>query len=52
MGSGRDQDKLNHFTTAFFGYYLQGQDDYAEYFTADFVEQIADLAWGPVEPEQ
>ncbi len=42
---------INHFSTAFFGYYLQGQEDYAEYLTAEFVEQFEELAWGPVETE-
>ena len=37
---------MNHFTTAFFGYYLQGRDDYAQYFSEDFVAQFDDLAWG------
>lgn len=42
---------ITHFATAFFGYYLQGKEDYAEYLTADFVAQFEDLAWGPVETE-
>ena len=40
------KNQINHFATAFFGYYLQGRDDYAEYFSEDFVAQFADLAWG------
>jgi predicted dienelactone hydrolase len=35
-----------HFSTAFFGYYLQGQEDYAKYLTADYVKSFHDLAWG------
>ena len=31
---------------AFFGYHLQGRDDYAEYFSEEFVAQHDDLAWG------
>ena len=38
--------QLKHFATAFFGYYLQGREDYAEYFSEDFVKQFDDLAWG------
>jgi predicted dienelactone hydrolase len=38
--------QLKHFTTAFFGYYLQGRVDYGEYFSEDFVTQFDDLAWG------
>jgi len=38
--------RLKHFATAFFGYYLQGRKDYAEYFSEDFVTQFDDLAWG------
>jgi len=40
-----------HFSTAFFGYYLQGREDYAEYLTADFVDSFHDLAWGIYEGE-
>lgn len=46
------QDYEKHFATAFFGYYLQGHEDYAAYFTAEYVEQFKDLVWGPVETEQ
>jgi predicted dienelactone hydrolase len=38
--------RMRHFATAFFGYYLQGREDYAEYFSEDFVTQFDDLAWG------
>jgi predicted dienelactone hydrolase len=38
--------KINHFVTAFFGYYLQGREEYAKYFLEDFVTQFDDLAWG------
>jgi len=38
--------RMNHFATAFFGYYLQDRDDYVEYFSEDFVAQFDDLAWG------
>ena len=38
--------RMAHFTVAFFGYHLQGRDDYAQYFTEEFVNQFDDLAWG------
>jgi predicted dienelactone hydrolase len=39
-------NRINHFTVAFFGYYLQGHTEYANYFSADFVSQFDDLFWG------
>ena len=33
-------------SAAFFGYHLQGREDYARYFSEDFVAQFDDLAWG------
>ena len=38
--------RMNHFATAFFGYYLQGREDYGVYFSEEFVDQFDDLAWG------
>jgi predicted dienelactone hydrolase len=38
--------RINHFTVAFFGYYLQGHREYAEYFSEDYVSQFDDLFWG------
>ena len=38
--------RMQHFAVAFFGYCLQGRDDWAEYFSEDFVAQHDDLAWG------
>jgi predicted dienelactone hydrolase len=38
--------RMKHFATAFFGYYLQGREDYAKYISRDFVMQFVDLAWG------
>ena len=38
--------RIKHFAVAFFGYHLQGQEDYMEFFSQDFVSQFADLAWG------
>ena len=40
--------KLAHFATAFFGYHLQGREDYGAYFSEEFVSQFDDLAWGVV----
>ena len=42
-------EHMQHFATAFFGYYLQGREDYAEYFSENFVNQYDDLAWGVYE---
>ncbi len=39
------QKIFNHFAVAFFGYYLQGKTDYAQYLTADFVNGIDNLEW-------
>jgi predicted dienelactone hydrolase len=41
--------RMAHFVVAFFGYYLQGREDYAEYFSQEFVRQHDDLAWGVYE---
>jgi predicted dienelactone hydrolase len=38
--------RMKHFAVAFFGYYLQGKDDYKMYFSEEFVSQIDGLAWG------
>lgn len=40
-----------HFLAAFFGYYLKGQEEYAQYLTAEFVEQFEEVAWGVYEDE-
>jgi predicted dienelactone hydrolase len=42
----------SHFYTAFFGYYLRGEKDYAQYLTAKYVDSIEaelklGLVWGP-----
>ncbi len=39
--------RRDHLMTAFFGYYLQGREDYAQYLTEDYVNSIEGLAWGP-----
>ncbi len=43
---------LLHFSAAFFGYKLQGKQDYAQYLTAKYVDSLKSqmklgLAWGP-----
>lgn len=38
--------RMAHFAVAFFGYYLQGRQDFAQYMSEDFVAQHVDLAWG------
>lgn len=41
---------LRHFAVAFFGHHLQGRQDYAQYYSEQFVNQQEKLAWG-VYPE-
>jgi len=38
--------RIKHFVTAFFGYYLQGREEYAKYFSEDYISQFDDLFWG------
>jgi predicted dienelactone hydrolase len=38
--------RMSHFAVAFFGHHLQGREDFARYFSEDFVTQYDDLAWG------
>jgi len=38
--------RMKHFAVAFFGYHLQGHDDYSKYFLEDFVAQYNNLVWG------
>lgn len=38
--------KMAHFAAAFFGYYLQERTEMAWYFSEEFVEEQAGLAWG------
>lgn len=42
---------VTHFAAAFFGYYLQGREDYAQYLTEDSVNGIEGLVWGPYRAE-
>jgi predicted dienelactone hydrolase len=41
--------RIDHFAVAFFGYYLQGREEFASYFSEEFVTQFNDLAWGVYE---
>lgn len=41
--------KMKHFVTAFFGYHLQGNKKYANYFSEKFVSKQDGLAWGVYE---
>lgn len=43
------KEQMAHFAVAFFGYYLQGREDYAAYFSEEFVKQHDDLFWGVYE---
>jgi hypothetical protein len=45
------QVSIKHFATAFFGTYLQGREDYTDYLTADFVDQVGNVTWGPVDTQ-
>jgi predicted dienelactone hydrolase len=38
--------RMAHFAAAFFGYYLQGQEDLGQYFSEDFVDRHVDIHWG------
>jgi hypothetical protein len=40
-----------HFSTAFFGYYLQDRAEYAEYLTEDYTNGVQGLVWGPYDTE-
>jgi predicted dienelactone hydrolase len=42
------QAKMAHFAVAFFGYHLQGREDYAPYFSQEFVDEQDGLAWGVI----
>lgn len=46
-----NEEAIEHFATAFFGYHLMGINDYAEYLTADFADQFGGIAWGAYESE-
>jgi predicted dienelactone hydrolase len=45
------KSRMSHFAAAFFGYYLQGREDYKKFFSEKFARQFDDLAWGPAPPE-
>jgi hypothetical protein len=37
---------MKHFAAAFFGFYLQGHEEYADYFSEEFILQYPALDWG------
>lgn len=43
-----EMERIKHFMVAFFGYHLQGREDYRHYFSQEFLSQFEDLAWGIV----
>ena len=43
--------RMAHFAVAFFGYQLQGREDFARYLSQEFIAQQEDLAWGEYEGE-
>jgi predicted dienelactone hydrolase len=43
--------RMAHFAAAFFGYHLQGREDYLDYFSEEFVSKQDGLAWGVSEEE-
>ncbi len=40
---------MKHFSAAFFGYYLQGKEEYADYFSKKVVSKQEGLTWGVYE---
>lgn len=42
---------MKYFATAFFGCYLEGREDYVNYFPEKFVSKRDGLAWGMYEGE-
>ncbi len=38
--------QMSHFSVAFLGYHLQGCQDYAVYYSEDFMAQFEDFSWG------
>jgi predicted dienelactone hydrolase len=46
MLQGKSQERMKHFATAYFGFYLQEREDYAYFFSEDFVAQFDNLYWG------
>jgi predicted dienelactone hydrolase len=46
VGNDEPVMRMKHFAAAFFGYHLQRKEDYAKYFSEDFVSKREGLAWG------
>jgi len=40
---------IKHFLVAFFGFHLNGREEYAKYFSEDYISKQEDLAWGVYE---
>jgi predicted dienelactone hydrolase len=51
VNNKEEKSRINHFAVAFFGYYLQGNTEYADYFSEDFVSQFDDLFCGVYQNE-
>jgi len=41
--------RMKHFVTEFFGYHLQGREEYADYFSKKYISKQDGLAWGVYE---
>jgi predicted dienelactone hydrolase len=41
--------RLRHFAVAFFGYQLQGKQEYADYYSKESVNRLDGMAWGVIE---
>jgi predicted dienelactone hydrolase len=41
--------RLRHFANAFFGYYLQDKQEYADYFSQEAVNQLEGMEWGVID---
>lgn len=44
-------DQMTHIAIAFFSYHLKGMEEYASYFSEDYISNIDGLAWGWYEEE-
>ena len=45
MELSSDKSLLRQVGVAFFGYYLQGREEYAQYLTEEYVESLPNVAW-------
>ncbi len=44
------KQRIEHFMAAFFGHRLAGNEEFAQYYSQEFVEQDPELAWGVYQP--